>query len=281
LRSSVRGTTPGPSGRSSARRDPAAFTLVEALVVVAVVALLMGMLLPALRMASGAARTHACQANLRQLSLAAFAYAASNREAMPPAVLHVLDAGVVRTVCWDFQPGPDGAPAPGVLWQYSSAPHAVQQCPDFAGSSTTPDDPATGYNYNTTYIGHEGAFPYEGPDGRTMHGWDSMRLGTPVAAFARPERTVVFGDGGWRSGSNKFMRAPGNSVEGSMAVVCAGTQAFRHAGGCTCCAHLDGHIGVVPQPARGASTPDALATWVMDFPRNGFLSEDDSAYGPR
>lgn len=258
-----------------------AFTLVEALVVVAIIAVLMGMLLPVLRMASGTARQHACQANLRQLSLAALAYSTSNRESMPPAVLHFLDAGVLRTVCWDFQPGPGGEPEPGPLWQYMSTPLSVQQCPDFTGESSTANDPFTGYNYNTTYIGHEGFFPFEGSEGRTMHGWDAVRLGTPVSAFARPERTVVFGDGGWKSGANKFMRAPGNTVEGSLAMICAGTQAFRHTGGCTCCAYLDGHIGVVPQPARGAETTDMLATWVMDFPRNGFLSDDDSAYGPR
>jgi hypothetical protein len=30
------------------------------------------------------------------------------------------------------------------------------QCPSFLGASTFGNDPATGYNYNTTYIGTEG-----------------------------------------------------------------------------------------------------------------------------
>lgn len=258
-----------------------AFTLVETLVVIAIVALLMGTLLPALRMAQRAARQTTCTANLRQLMTAATAYASSNREAMPPAVLHFQDAGMVRTVCWDFEVTAAGEPRPGTLWQYTNTPLEVQQCPDFDPSITGSTDPYTGYNYNTTFVGHEGQYPFQDADGRTMQGWSAARLGTPISAFARPERTAVFGDGGWKGGTNKFMRAPGNTVECNMPLVCAGTQAFRHAGGCTCCAYLDGHVAVVAQPARGALTTDALATWVTDFPRNGFLSEDDSAYGPR
>ncbi|MBL9141103.1 MAG: DUF1559 domain-containing protein, partial [Phycisphaerae bacterium] len=249
--------------------------------VIAIVALLVGLLLPALRMAHRSARQTACNSNLRQLMTAAHAYANSNAEAMPPAVIHTQDSGVVRTVCWDFQFNAAGDPLPGPLWQHTDTPLDVQQCPDYDGTGATATDPYTGYNYNTTFIGHEGSYPYQDGDGRTVDGWNAVRMGTPMSAFARPERTAVFGDGGWKGGTNKFMRAPGNTVEGNASVVAAGTQAFRHTNGCTCCVYLDGHVGTVAQPARGLLTTAALATWVMDFPRNGFLSEDDSAYGPR
>lgn len=278
------------------RRKPG-FTLVETLVVVLVIGLLVGVLVPALRMTQRTARQTACQVNLRQMIVASLAYANSNHEAMPAAVLHFMDSGVVRTVCWDFQRSANGEPMPGPLWQYTNTPHEIQQCPDYvapepdaeseaAGSSGGggaggTGDPFTGYNYNTSFVGHEGSYPYQAADGTTLDGWRAARMGTPVPAFARPERTAVFGDGGWKGGTNKFMRAPGNSVEGSMSVVCAGTQAFRHVGGCTCCAYMDGHVGIVAQPAKGRDVSDALATWVTGFPRNGFLSEDDSAYGPR
>ncbi len=272
-------------------RRKSGFTLVEALVVVLVIGLLVGVLVPALRMTQRTARQTACQVNLRQMIVASLAYANSNQEAMPPAVLHFMDSGVVRTVCWDFQLGANGEPMPGPLWQYTNTPHEIQQCPDYvapahdadatSGEGTGAADPFTGYNYNTTFVGHEGSYPYAGADGTTHDGWRAARMGTPVPAFARPERTAVFGDGGWKGGTNKFMRAPGNTVEGNLSVVSAGTQAFRHAGGCTCCAYLDGHVGTVAQPSKGLGMPEALAEWVTDFPRNGFLSEDDSAYAPR
>lgn len=254
-----------------------AFTLVEAVVCVAVLALLVALLLPGLRAASGAARTTACTSNLRQVSVACGAYVASNG-AMPAAVLHFRTGGVSRTVAWDFEQS-GGTVRPGPLWTYTDTPSAVQQCPDFDGPSTWGQDPYTGYNYNTSYLGHEGGMPTVAADGATADGWATARRGIPPTAVRDPSATAVFGDGGWRGGANKFMRAPLNRAEGDLALVCAGTQAFRHWGACTCCAYLDGHVGTPATPRRGPLAPDALAHWVTGFPDNGFLAEDDSAYG--
>jgi type II secretory pathway pseudopilin PulG len=253
------------------------FTLVELAVTVGVVALLVGLLLPGLRAASAVARSTACTSNLRQISAACEAYAAANG-ALPAAVLYFRDGGGMRTVAWDFEQRA-GDWAPGPLWTYTDAPTAVQQCPDFDGPSTFGADPFTGYNFNTSYLGHEGTYPTVTDDGTPIDGWAAARMGVPATAIARPSATAVFGDGGWRGGANKFMRAPSAEVEGDIPLVCAGTQAFRHFGGCTCCAFLDGHVATVKEPARPPAMTDQLARWVTGFPDNGFLSADDSAYG--
>lgn len=254
-----------------------AFTMVEAVVAVAVVALLVALLLPGLRAASGAARTTACTSNLRQLSTACGAYVASN-DAMPAAVLYYRDGATTRTVAWDFEQS-GGAIRPGPLWSYADTALAVQQCPDFAGPSTWGIDPYTGYNYNTSYLGHEGGQPLVSADGSSVDGWRTARAGVPPTAVRDPSATAVFGDGGWRGGANKFMRAPLNRAEADIALVSAGTQAFRHWGGCTCCAYLDGHVATPSMPQRSPLASAAIERWVTDHPSNGFLSADDSAYG--
>ncbi len=61
-----------------------AFTLVELLVVVAIVALLLSTLLPAMTKAKDKARTVICSTNLRQMFIAESSYAAENKDHLMP-----------------------------------------------------------------------------------------------------------------------------------------------------------------------------------------------------
>ena len=59
------------------------FTLIELLVVIAVIAVLMGILMPALRKAKEQGQSAACKGNLKGFTLAVAMYAQDNDDAFP------------------------------------------------------------------------------------------------------------------------------------------------------------------------------------------------------
>ena len=82
---------------------------------------------------------------------------------------------------------------PGLLWEGRTSLQ-IQQCPSFTGSANWLTDPYTGYNYNTSYIGH-------GQD-------ESIPDPAKSSDVRHPAKTVLFGDGQYAAGADKFMRAP-------------------------------------------------------------------------
>ncbi|HVP73790.1 MAG TPA: DUF1559 domain-containing protein [Phycisphaerales bacterium] len=258
--------------RSKDTRCRGAFTIVEVLVLLGITAALVGLLAPALSSARAGSRSTRCQTNLKQMAAAAHAYAALY-DAFPTAIRYGNSAGSFRRIAWDWVTAGSQVVSPGALWGFVNNPSEVQQCPDFEPATAAPGgDPYTGYNYNTTYIGGEATFP--------QVGWHAVRKGIQPHACSRGHACAMFGDGGWKGGANKFMRAPLNSEGLGLSTMYAGGQAFRHRGA-TSVAFVDGHVGSTRDSLPGAHATDALLSQYMAYPRNGFLSNDDSMYDPR
>jgi prepilin-type N-terminal cleavage/methylation domain-containing protein len=69
------------------RKTPRAFTLVELLVVIGIVAVMISILLPALNKARQSAMTLSCMARLREISNATHLYITENKYSLPPIVV--------------------------------------------------------------------------------------------------------------------------------------------------------------------------------------------------
>jgi prepilin-type N-terminal cleavage/methylation domain-containing protein/prepilin-type processing-associated H-X9-DG protein len=107
-----------PSGRRC-RRSPHAFTLVELLVVIGIIAILISILLPGLARARAAAQSVACLANLRTLGQAMQIHAASNKLQIAGAGLYsgFAKSDLSGTDTTKFSPNlPTGGPIAYADW---------------------------------------------------------------------------------------------------------------------------------------------------------------------
>jgi len=264
-------------GKNPMRRDIGyrAFSLVEILVVVSTTAVLLGVLLPSLGTARRQARKTLCLSNLRQMAMAAQSYAGRNDEHYPLAYYTARRDDTRYYFAWDFttwknwSDSPDNAHVkPGLLWA-GQVTEQIQQCPSFKGPGKWFDDPYTGYNYNTSYIGLN----------ETIWPTNSAR----TTEVRTPAATALFGDGEYTDGANKFMRAPfSNPRDASLdeSFRYAGAQGYRHLHQ-TNVAFCDGHteswsdIHTETAPAGKDILDDHNQSQAVQI---GFLTPDNRLY---
>ncbi|HSW46433.1 MAG TPA: H-X9-DG-CTERM domain-containing protein, partial [Phycisphaerae bacterium] len=241
-------------------------TLIELLVVAATIALLAAILLPSFARARQSAAGAVCLSNLRQMLLAAQTYTQLHRDRYPISQYMINEPTRKMHYKWDFTTIMDKVTRtqtvrPGLLWMGTT--HAeVHQCPLFEGNAQSPGDPYTGYNYNTSYIGHGQGEPIEAPIVFTQ--------------VRRPAECAIFGDGEFADGANKFMRAPWKDLAGGgddLDHRTAGTQGYRHLGR-TNVAFCDGHASAWNRRCTSNGEGKEPA------PGTGFLSNDNRLYDP-
>jgi prepilin-type processing-associated H-X9-DG protein len=145
-----------------------------------------------------------------------------------------------------------------LLWQGRTTLQ-IQQCPSFDGAADWLTDPYTGYNYNTSYIGH-GQF-------------ESIPQPAKGSDVQHAGKTVLFGDGQYSAGADKFMRAPWpNPGDADFVGRYSGTQGFRHqnlGNAAFCDGHAESLHNCYTNNADGANNV---------APGTGFLSPDNSMY---
>jgi prepilin-type processing-associated H-X9-DG protein len=131
------------------RRRIGAFTLVELLVVIGIIAVLISVLLPALNKARTSAQVTACASNIRQLAAAVAGYLADNRGTLPEAIYNnktsLLSPRGVGKAAWT----PHSTAAFGntyvmptigeLLQRYIGKDQKVWQCPNGQADYNTVD----------------------------------------------------------------------------------------------------------------------------------------------
>lgn len=177
----------------AARR--AGFTLVEVLVVTAIIAILIGILLPALSAARERARRTACLSNLRSLGQAMVAYANEHRGRLPngnpPGT--VLDPAGIDNVLVAFNDSYVRAPA------VFHCPADTENPPPGAihnGVTGAPDSARISYDFYSLFW-----LPEEGPNlvriNRAPLAWDLNGASPPLAEqnHGPGGGNIVFADG--------------------------------------------------------------------------------------
>jgi prepilin-type N-terminal cleavage/methylation domain-containing protein/prepilin-type processing-associated H-X9-DG protein len=178
-------------------RRQRAFTLIEILVVISVIALLLAILMPALAAARSRAQGVVCGSNLRQLLIASASYATEYDGFCVPAASDMWDnAGLHR---WhgtrDFIDEPFD-PLRGPLAGYL-ADGQVKECPANVKFVTEEDWNSNfergcgGYGYNMTYIGSR---LWEKDIGSPEAFKDTYRRTTCATEISTPCETLIFGD---------------------------------------------------------------------------------------
>jgi prepilin-type processing-associated H-X9-DG protein/prepilin-type N-terminal cleavage/methylation domain-containing protein len=252
----------------SGKNPRAAFTLVELLVVMAILGLLAAILIGALPAALEMAQGAACRSNLRQLAAANLAYAADYGRFVAAAA----DIASNNTVRWHgVRVGKVFDSSKGPLTPYlggTGSSAGIRRCPGFRPETAGGFEVSCGgYGYNEVGVGSELCLPGNGV---------KTEFGMHPGAIEHPAETVMFTDAAFLSGGGKNAKLieysfcePPQSVSGGIPPW--PSIHFRHRGRANV-AWCDGHVSAENMERTDARSTGHALGW--------FGPDDNSLFDP-
>jgi prepilin-type processing-associated H-X9-DG protein/prepilin-type N-terminal cleavage/methylation domain-containing protein len=257
-------------------RPAAAFTLVELLVVIGIIAILMGILMPTLGRARESARRTQCASNLRQINLGLLMYTSEKKGALPYGGSIRLDDGSSATWFGGWDAGRVFSQEIGFLYTYLHNAD-INGCPyDFDHSR--PFYGPTDYAYNYLYLGH-GAADFIASGSWTPPPTSRVpgKGGTKVTMARNAAETVTFFDSARVNNWHYTPGVPDRTPWGYPPSYDMPSFHGRH-NGYGNVAWLDGHVSM-EQPAylepRYVSLEDMKANFIGDIDRDRDPATDE------